>query len=223
VAEELALEQGFRQAGAVHHHKGVGGTRAGRVHGLRHQFFASARLTQQQHAGLRRSDARHQFQHALKGRRAPDQALCCRLALRHAQGLHLMDEVGLLTTPVAQWHEFDVDVRLALGRVMQARAAAHLGTVVDARPLPSAPVSATSGATPLRAAVLMLPAPWARARLHGGAQWPGLNRRHDVYEIRLVMNIVWEIALGFWPLLGIGAVAWLVLMALLAPTGSPLA
>jgi hypothetical protein len=35
-----------------------------------------------------------------------------------------------------------------------------------------------------------------------------------VYEIRLVMNIVWEIALGFWPLLGIGAVAWLVLMAL---------
>jgi hypothetical protein len=28
-----------------------------------------------------------------------------------------------------------------------------------------------------------------------------------MYEIWLVMNIVWEIALGFWPLQGIGAVA----------------
>lgn len=35
-----------------------------------------------------------------------------------------------------------------------------------------------------------------------------------MYEIWLVMNIVWEIALGVWPLLALGAVAWLVLMAL---------
>lgn len=35
-----------------------------------------------------------------------------------------------------------------------------------------------------------------------------------MYEIWLVMNIVWEIALGFWPLLLLGALAWLVLMAL---------
>ncbi len=35
-----------------------------------------------------------------------------------------------------------------------------------------------------------------------------------MYEIWLVMNIVWEIALGFWPLLAAGAVVWLVLMAL---------
>jgi hypothetical protein len=35
-----------------------------------------------------------------------------------------------------------------------------------------------------------------------------------MYEIWLVMNIVWEIALGFWPVLAVGAVAWLVLMAL---------
>lgn len=35
-----------------------------------------------------------------------------------------------------------------------------------------------------------------------------------MYEIWLVMNIVWEIALGLWPLLALGAVAWLVLMAL---------
>lgn len=35
-----------------------------------------------------------------------------------------------------------------------------------------------------------------------------------MYEIWLVMNIVWEIALGVWPLLAIGAAAWLVLMVL---------
>lgn len=34
-----------------------------------------------------------------------------------------------------------------------------------------------------------------------------------MYEIWLVMNIVWEIALGVWPLLAIGAAVWLVLMA----------
>jgi hypothetical protein len=35
-----------------------------------------------------------------------------------------------------------------------------------------------------------------------------------MYEVWLVTNIVWEIALGFWPLLAVGAVAWLVRMAL---------
>ncbi len=36
-----------------------------------------------------------------------------------------------------------------------------------------------------------------------------------MYEIWLVMNIVWEIALGVWPLLALGAAAaWLVLMVL---------
>ena len=35
-----------------------------------------------------------------------------------------------------------------------------------------------------------------------------------MYEIWLVMNIVWEIARGVWPLLALGAAAWLVLMVL---------
>lgn len=35
-----------------------------------------------------------------------------------------------------------------------------------------------------------------------------------MYEIWLVMNIVWEIALGVWPLLAVGAAIWLVLMVL---------
>lgn len=35
-----------------------------------------------------------------------------------------------------------------------------------------------------------------------------------MYEIWLVMNIGWEIALGIWPLLAVGLVAWLVLVAL---------
>lgn len=35
-----------------------------------------------------------------------------------------------------------------------------------------------------------------------------------MYEIWLVMNIVWEIALGIWPLLAAAALAWVVVMAL---------
>jgi hypothetical protein len=37
------------------------------------------------------------------------------LPLGHAQGLHLLDEVGLLATGIAQRHQLDVDVVLALG------------------------------------------------------------------------------------------------------------
>ena len=33
-----------------------------------------------------------------------------------------------------------------------------------------------------------------------------------MYEIWLMMNIVWEIALGFWPLLVVGVLAWLALL-----------
>jgi hypothetical protein len=42
-----------------------------------------------------------------------------------------------------------------------------------------------------------------------------------MYEIWLVMNIVWEIALGLWPVLAVGAVVWLVLLILASrrPTG----
>lgn len=35
-----------------------------------------------------------------------------------------------------------------------------------------------------------------------------------MYEIWLVLNIVWEIALGIWPLLTAAALLWLVLMAI---------
>lgn len=37
-----------------------------------------------------------------------------------------------------------------------------------------------------------------------------------MYEIWLVLNIVWEIALSVWPLLAAAAAAWLVLLVLAA-------
>ena len=37
-----------------------------------------------------------------------------------------------------------------------------------------------------------------------------------MYEIWLVINILWEIALGIWPWLAVAAVAWLALMAVAA-------
>ncbi len=41
-----------------------------------------------------------------------------------------------------------------------------------------------------------------------------------MYEIWLVMNILWEIALGIWPALAIAAIAWVVLMVLAARRGA---
>jgi hypothetical protein len=59
---------------------------------------------------------------------------------------HLVIAVALkLVVLTGLWSAFVRDERVG---VDADRAAAHLGTVVDARPLPSAPVSATSGATP---------------------------------------------------------------------------
>ena len=37
-----------------------------------------------------------------------------------------------------------------------------------------------------------------------------------MYEIWLVLNILWEIALGVWPLLAVGAIVWVVLMVMAA-------
>lgn len=59
---------------------------------------------------------------------------------------HLVIAVALkLVVLTGLWSAFVRDERVG---VDADRAAAHLGAVVDARPLPSAPVSATSGATP---------------------------------------------------------------------------
>lgn len=41
-----------------------------------------------------------------------------------------------------------------------------------------------------------------------------------MYEIWLVINILWEIALGVWPLLLVAALAWLALMAFAAQRGA---
>jgi len=41
-----------------------------------------------------------------------------------------------------------------------------------------------------------------------------------MYEIWLVINILWEIALGVWPLLLAAALVWLALMVLAAQRGA---
>ncbi|MNP14098.1 hypothetical protein D3C76_1064090 [compost metagenome] len=49
IAEQLGLDQTFRDGGAVDRNKGFVGTRAGLVQGARHDLLAGAGLTQQQH------------------------------------------------------------------------------------------------------------------------------------------------------------------------------
>ena len=121
MAEQFALEQVLRQAGAVHHHQRPRGPCTGGMHGLGHQFLSGAGLAEQQHAGLRRSDPRHELQHPLEGGRTADQPLRRRMAVRQVQGLHLFDEIHLCACRVAQRHEFDIDISLALGRVVQVQ------------------------------------------------------------------------------------------------------
>ena len=57
----------------------------------------------------------------LKRRRPANQALHASLALRHPQGLHLLNEKGLFATGVEQGNQLNVDVLLALGRVVQVQ------------------------------------------------------------------------------------------------------
>jgi hypothetical protein len=91
------------------------------VHGARHQFLAGAGFTQQQHGGLRWRHAGHQGQHALKSRSAPNQALRMGLSMGHLQGLHAFHEEGLFAVGIAQRRQLDIDVFLALGRVVQVQ------------------------------------------------------------------------------------------------------
>ena len=133
VAEQFALEQGLGQAGAIHHHQGRFSTRTGFVHRPGQQFLAGAGLSHQQHAGFGRPHTRHQFQHLLERRCAADQAMRHGFTLRHAQGLHLLDEPGQFTVTIAQRHEFDVDVGLALRGVMQVQHALGLCGLSRAR------------------------------------------------------------------------------------------
>ena len=97
MAEQFTLEQILGQARTVHHHQRVGCARAGIVHSLGHQLLACTRLSEQQHAGLRRPNPSHQLQHALEGRRTAHQSLPHGLTLGHAQGLHLLHEIRLFT------------------------------------------------------------------------------------------------------------------------------
>ena len=100
MAEQLGLEQVFRQAGAVHRHQRAGGARTGLVHRASHQFLAGAGFALQQYGGHRWRDPCHQGQHVLKHGRTANQPLRCRLALGDTQGLHLLDEIGLLAVCV---------------------------------------------------------------------------------------------------------------------------
>ena len=75
VAEQFALEQGLREARAVHHHERAGGALAGLVHRAGKQFLACARLAQQQDRHHGQCHALHGRQRQIECRRAAHQAL----------------------------------------------------------------------------------------------------------------------------------------------------
>jgi hypothetical protein len=68
----------------------------------------------------------------------------------------------------------------------------------------------------------------AQAGLLGGAQGPGLRHHRfnrkikeiDMYEIWLLLNIIWEIALSVWPHVLVAALVWLALMGTVWRTAS---
>ncbi len=119
--EQLALEQGLGQAGAIDHHEGMVGAPARLVHRVGDELLAGARLALQQHARIRRGDPRDQLEHRPKGLRLPDQAGVGAHAARHRERLHLLDEPGDLAAAVAHRRELDVHIRFAAGRVMQVQ------------------------------------------------------------------------------------------------------
>ena len=121
MAKQFGLKQVLRQTGAIDRYQGAVCTRAGLMHCVCHQFLAGSRFTLQQHSGLRGRHACHQFQHAQKGTSASGQALRFGLPLRDSQGLHAFDKKRLFTSGVTQGRKFNLDVFIALGRVVQVQ------------------------------------------------------------------------------------------------------
>jgi len=119
--EEFALEQGFGQRGAFHHHQRAARPGARFVDGARDQFLAGARLAHQQHGGFGGAHAADQLQHLAESGRAPDQSVLALHAFGPMQLLHPFDEKRLLAQCVHQRNELDVDVGLAMRGVVQVQ------------------------------------------------------------------------------------------------------
>ena len=119
VPEEFALEEGLGEPGTVDGNEGAIRPPAGLVHGIGHQFLASAGFPQQQHAGPGRGHPGHQFQHAPEGRGTADEGVAPGLVPGHPQALHLFHEAENLPPGIEDRGELDIDVLLAMGRVVE--------------------------------------------------------------------------------------------------------
>lgn len=82
------------------------------MHRRGHELLAGTRLALQQHAGLRGRDPRHEFEHALKGRRPTDESTMVRHPARNLQRFHLLDEPAHLARSVTQGRKLDVHILL---------------------------------------------------------------------------------------------------------------
>ena len=126
VTEQLALEQRFGHAGAVHRHEGPLLPGTGFVDRARYQLLAGTGLAEQHDGRVGIGDAQNFLQHADKGRRATDQPLRRRPAAGLANNAHGLDEVGDSPRGVADRRRFDGNMLLAARRVVQVQDALRL-------------------------------------------------------------------------------------------------
>ena len=100
VAEELGLDQGLRQGGAIDGDEAPPRAFREPVQGARHQLLAGAGLAQDQHRGVGRRGLPHQLEDLGHGRRAADHPLEPEAALELlAQRLVVLREAPLLQLP----------------------------------------------------------------------------------------------------------------------------
>ncbi len=133
MTKQFRLEQAFWQTRTIHRHQRFRCAAAGFMHRAGHQFLAGARFAQQKHRGLGRRHPCHQTEHVHKRRAAADQPLRGGLTLCHPQGFHFFHIKALLATGIEQRCEFNVDVFLAFGRVVQVQHAFALARFTRTR------------------------------------------------------------------------------------------
>ncbi len=119
MTEQLAFEQRLGQTGAIDRDERPLGAAARIVDRLRDELLAGAGLALQHGRRIGRSNAGHLFEHAAKCRRAADQRMGVRLAVGSAERLHLLDEISDVALLGANRRQLDVDIGLAVRRMMQ--------------------------------------------------------------------------------------------------------
>ena len=121
VAKELALEQGFTEAGTLQGHQRAAGAPAGLVQCPGRQLLAGAGLAQQQHGGVAGSHSGDQSQHLVEGGTGTHHGPVTRHCPGHGYRLQQFDKESRRAILVQNGQHFHIDVLFSSGRLVNVQ------------------------------------------------------------------------------------------------------